>query len=179
MASATEQRKILQNKKYIFRQTDARAKGRAGNLWAAPLLPRTMSTMRIVIVLLALAGLVVSYLALRVHYSNDVQPCDINSRWDCGIVNHSPFAMIGPVPVAAIGIAGYALLGALALMRRRGLVLAASLIGLGFALYLTYIEKYVLMVWCLYCVISQAIILLLALLAAGWLWAARRSARLP
>jgi uncharacterized membrane protein len=133
--------------------------------------------MRIVILLFALAGLVVSYLALRVHYSNDVEPCDINAHWDCGIVNHSPFAMIGPVPVAGIGMAGYVLLGAFAMMRRRGLLLAASIVGLGFALYLTYIEKYVLMVWCLYCVISQIVILILALLSGGWLWTARRAPR--
>jgi uncharacterized membrane protein len=132
--------------------------------------------MRIVLVLLALAGLAVSYLALRVHYSNDIEPCDINAHWDCGIVNHSPFAMIGPVPVAGIGMAGYALLGVLALLRRRGLLLAGALIGLGFALYLTYVEKWVLMVWCLYCVISQCLILILTLLAAGWLWSARRAA---
>lgn len=133
--------------------------------------------MRIVILLLALAGLAVSYLALRVHYSNDVEPCDINAHWDCGIVNHSPFAMIGSVPVAAIGMAGYVLLGVLGFMRRRRLVLAASLVGLGFALYLTYIEKFVLMVWCLYCVISQVLILTVVLLAAGWVWAGRRIAR--
>jgi uncharacterized membrane protein len=131
------------------------------------------TTMRYVITFLALAGLVVSYLALRVHYSTDIQPCDINAHWDCGVVNHSPFAMIGPVPVAALGLAGYALLGALALLRRRALVLAASLVGLGFALYLSHIEKDVLMVWCLYCVISQGLILLLAILSAAWLWAAR------
>lgn len=131
--------------------------------------------MRYVIAFLALAGLVVSYLALRVHYSNDVEPCDINAHWDCGVVNHSPFAMIGPVPVAAIGMAGYALIGALALMRRRALLVAAAVVGLGFALYLSHIEKDVLMVWCLYCVISQGIILVITLLSAGWLWAARRA----
>jgi vitamin-K-epoxide reductase (warfarin-sensitive) len=136
-----------------------------------------MSTMRIVILVLALGGLVVSFLALRVHYSNDVEPCDINARWDCGIVNHSPFAMIGPVPVAALGMAGYALLGALALMRRRTLLLAFSLVGLAFALYLSHVEKDILMVWCLYCVISQILILILTLLAAGWILAARRAAR--
>jgi vitamin-K-epoxide reductase (warfarin-sensitive) len=135
-----------------------------------------IAIMRYLLALLAVVGILVSYLALRVHYSNDVQPCDINAHWDCGIVNHSPFAMMGPVPVAAVGIAGYALLGVLALARRRRLALAASIVGLGFALYLTYIEKFVLMVWCLYCVISQCLILLLALLAAGWVIAGRRSA---
>jgi uncharacterized membrane protein len=133
--------------------------------------------MRYVIAVIALAGLVVSYLALRVHYSNEVEACDINAHWDCGVVNHSPFAMIGPVPVAAMGMAGYVLLGVLALMRRRALVLGFSVVGLGFALYLSHIEKDVLMVWCLYCVISQVLILILTLLAAGWLWSSRRVAR--
>ena len=130
--------------------------------------------MRYLIALLALAGLVVSYLALRVHYSTDVQPCDINSRWDCGVVNHSPYAMMGPIPVAAIGMTGYAAMAALALLRRRALLTAATVAGLGYALYLTYIEKNVLMVWCLYCVISQGIILLMALVSAGWLWRGHR-----
>jgi uncharacterized membrane protein len=132
--------------------------------------------MRYILALLAVAGLVVSYLALRVHYSTDVQPCDINEHWDCGVVNHSPFAMIGPVPVAAVGMAGYALLGGLALFRRRAAFTAASLAALGYALYLTHIERDVLMVWCLYRVISQSIILILTLLGLGWLWAGRRTA---
>jgi vitamin-K-epoxide reductase (warfarin-sensitive) len=131
--------------------------------------------MRYVIALLAVVGLAVSYLALRVHYSNEVQPCDINEHWDCGVVNHSPLATMGPVPVAAIGMAGYALLAILALLGRRALVAAAAVVGLGFALYLTHIEKDVLMVWCLYCVISQGVILLLTLLSLGWVWAGRRA----
>ena len=79
-------------------------------------------SMRFLIALLALAGGVVSYMALRVHYSTETQPCSINEKWDCGIVNHSPFAVIGPVPVAAIGIAGYVVLAGLALARRRRLI---------------------------------------------------------
>jgi len=124
--------------------------------------------MRFLIALLALAGVVVSSLALRVHYSNETEPCSINEKWDCGIVNHSPYAAIGPVPVAAIGIAGYLGLTALALMRRKRLVLAAALLGLGFSLYLTRIEKYVLLVWCVYCVTSLGIIALISLLGAVW-----------
>lgn len=130
--------------------------------------------MRFLIAFLALAGIVVSTLALRVHYSNDVQPCDINAHWDCGIVNHSRFAEIHHVPVAAIGIAGYFVLGLLALLRRRGLTFAATLIGLGFALYLTNIEAHKLEVWCLYCVISQGIIALIALFALVWIFVGRR-----
>lgn len=124
--------------------------------------------MRYLIVLLAIAGIVVSALALKVHYDTGSEPCRINDKWDCGVVNHSPYAVIRGVPVAAIGIAGYLLIGFLAFMRRRGLLLACVLIGLGFALYLTNIEIHILEVWCLYCVISQGIIAVLTLLALIW-----------
>jgi uncharacterized membrane protein len=132
-----------------------------------------VKTIQYLIVLLAVAGAVVSLLALRVHYSNETEPCSINDQWDCGVVNHSPFAEIAHVPVAAIGIAGYLVLAGLALARRRSLVTAAALAGLGIALYLTHIEKDILMVWCLYCVVSQGIIALTTLLAFGWLAADR------
>ena len=124
--------------------------------------------MRCLLVVLAVAGIVVSALALRVHYSTETAPCSINEKWDCGIVNHSPYAEVRGVPVAAIGIAGYLLIGILAMLRRRSWVLAAALVGMAFALYLTNIEARVLGVWCLYCVISQGIIALVTLLSIGW-----------
>ena len=134
--------------------------------------------MRYLLALLAIAGVVVSVLALRVHYSTESAPCSINEKWDCGIVNHSPYAEIRGVPVAAIGIAGYLLIAALAVLRRRGLLLVAVLIGMAFALYLTHIEAAVLGVWCVYCVISQGIIATLLLLSIGWVvWHARRGAQ--
>ena len=71
--------------------------------------------MRFVLAVLAVIGIAVSTLALREHYRTDTSPCSINEKWDCGIVNHSPYAVLWGVPVATIGIAGYLLLGALAL----------------------------------------------------------------
>ena len=124
--------------------------------------------MRYLIVLLAMAGVAVSTLALRVHYSTDTEPCSINEKWDCGIVNHSQFAEIAHVPVAAIGIAGYLALAGLALARKRTPLAVLAFLALGFSLYLTRIEKAVLEVWCLYCVISLGIIALVTLLSLGW-----------
>ncbi len=124
--------------------------------------------MRFLITLLALVGVAVGYLALRVHYSTESQPCSINEKWDCGIVNHSPYAEIKQVPVAAIGIGGYLGLAALALVRRRWLVAGGAIIGLAFSLYLTHIEKDVLQVWCLYCVISLGVISAITLLSVIW-----------
>jgi vitamin-K-epoxide reductase (warfarin-sensitive) len=133
--------------------------------------------MRYLIALLALAGAVVASLALHVHYSTETEPCSINEKWDCGIVNHSPYAVIGPVPVAAIGIAGYAMLLVLALARRKRLVLTAALIALGFSLYLTHIEKDILLVWCVYCVTSLGIVSLITLSALGWQFTGRTKTR--
>lgn len=124
--------------------------------------------MRFAITLAALAGVVVSTLALRIHYSTDTQPCSINEKWDCGVVNHSPYSEFAGLPVAAIGIAGYLAMAVLALAGRRTIVAVLAIVGLLFALYLSHIERDVLMVWCLYCVISQGIILLLTLLSLWW-----------
>jgi hypothetical protein len=54
--------------------------------------------MRWLIAILSVAGVVVSALALQVHFSTATEPCSINEKWDCGVVNHSPF---GPGAEAA------------------------------------------------------------------------------
>lgn len=136
-----------------------------------------MRMLRVLIVLLSLAGMIDSWLALRVHYSTAPEPCSINERWDCGVVNHSRYAEVAHVPVALVGLAGYLLLMGLAYLRRPRLLLPAALAGFCIALYLTHIEKDVLMVYCLYCVISQAIIALILLLAGVWLATGLRSAQ--
>jgi len=118
--------------------------------------------------------MIVSGLALKVHYDDPgKEPCSINDKWDCGVVNHSPYAVMFGVPVAALGIAGYLLIAVLGMARQKVLLLVLVLIALAFALYLTNIEKHVLEVWCLYCVISQGIIAILALLSIGWVVSSR------
>lgn len=143
--------------------------------------------MRYLIVVLALAGIVVSALALHVHYSTGVEPCDINSHWDCGTVNRSSYATVpgilwhlraarhpdavpGPAPrtgfpVATAGILGYAAIALFAMFRLRWLTLLLAAGALGFALYLSHIEAHVLEVWCLYCVISQSLTAVIFLLS--------------
>jgi vitamin-K-epoxide reductase (warfarin-sensitive) len=121
--------------------------------------------MRWLIAFLALAGMVAAALALREHYRTEASPCSINEKWDCGAVNKSRFAVIGGVPVAVIGIAGYLLLAALAMGKRWRLLAAAAVPALAFSLYLAHIEKDVLGIWCIYCVISLGIITLITLLS--------------
>ena len=123
--------------------------------------------MKYVLIVLATLGIVASTLALREHYRTEGDsPCSINERWDCGIVNKSPYAVVQGtgIPVAALGIAGYLLMGALAWRRSYRLLLATALAGLAFSLYLAHIEAHVLGVWCIYCVISLGIISLMSVL---------------
>lgn len=121
--------------------------------------------MKYVLLLLVVLGIAASSLALREHYRTyGDAPCDINERWDCGIVNHSPYAVIHGIPVAIIGIAGYFLLGVLAIKRVYPVMLALAIPALAFSLYLAHIEQHVLGVWCLYCAISLGTISLMTLL---------------
>jgi vitamin-K-epoxide reductase (warfarin-sensitive) len=123
--------------------------------------------MKYILLALAAAGIAASSLALREHYRTDASPCSINERWDCGIVNHSPYAVLWGVPVADIGIVGYSLLGVLAIRRSYRLLLIASVAALAFSLRLAHIEAHVLGVWCIYCAISLGVISLITLLILG------------
>ncbi|MBV9342317.1 MAG: vitamin K epoxide reductase family protein [Acidobacteria bacterium] len=121
--------------------------------------------MKYILLLVTALGLVASVLALGEHYRPyGDSPCNFNDRWDCGIVNHSPYAVVRGVPVAVIGIGGYVLLALLTLRRAYRIMLALALPALAFSLYLAHIERDVLGVWCLYCVISLGSISLLTLL---------------
>jgi uncharacterized membrane protein len=118
--------------------------------------------MRFLLLTLTLLGIIASSLALREHYRPyGESPCSINEHWDCGVVNHSPYAMIAGVPVAVIGIVGYIVMALLAARRSYRLLLAASATGLAFSLYLAHIESSILGVWCIYCVASLVIVSLL------------------
>jgi vitamin-K-epoxide reductase (warfarin-sensitive) len=124
--------------------------------------------MKYILLILAVLGIVASSLALREHYREyGDSPCSINEHWDCGVVNHSPYAMLGPIPVATVGIIGYIMMGALAFFRSYRLLLVPTFGGLAFSLYLANIEKNILGVWCVYCVISLGIISLMSLLTLG------------
>lgn len=124
--------------------------------------------MKYTLIVLAVLGIVVASLALREHYREyGDSPCSINEHWDCGVVNHSPYAMLGPIPVAAVGIIGYIIMGVMAFMRSYRLLLVPTLAGLAFSLYLANIEAHILYVWCVYCVISLGIISLMSLLTLG------------
>jgi uncharacterized membrane protein len=123
------------------------------------------------IALLSLAGVVDSAIALQRHYAkSDTNFCDFSKKFSCDIVNRSEYSTLAGIPVAGIGVAGYAALFVLATFLKSRpetptRLLAASLAGLAFALYLTYVEAYELTTWCILCLASLALIFLISILA--------------
>lgn len=125
----------------------------------------------IVIAVLAAAGMVVSGFSLQRHYAKSATSfCDLGEKFDCDIVNRSEYSSLMGIPVAGIGVAGY---GALLLLATRyrarvetpGWLLGTAALGLGFALYLTYVEGYVLGTWCVLCLSSLGLIAMITILA--------------
>jgi vitamin-K-epoxide reductase (warfarin-sensitive) len=125
-----------------------------------------------VIAILALAGIAVSCVSLYHHYqTSKTTYCDFGENFNCDIVNRSTYSTVLGVPDALIGILGYAALLCLATLYRAKpetplVLLIASLLGLGFALYLTYIEGFVLATWCILCLSSLTLIFFITVSAS-------------
>ena len=123
------------------------------------------------IAVLALLGMVVSAISLQRHYAKSASSfCEFGEKFNCDVVNRSEYSTVMGIPVAGIGMAGYALLLALATFYRKrpqtaSWLLAVSAAGLAFALYLTYIEGYVLETWCILCLSSLVTITGITLMA--------------
>ena len=129
---------------------------------------------RIVLALIAalsLAGVIVSAVSFQRHYAKSSTGfCDLGQSFNCDIVNRSEYSEVAGIPVAAIGVAGYATLFLLSTLWRsrpetptRLVLLSAA--GLVFALYLTYVEAYDLKTWCILCLSSLFFIFVTTLLS--------------
>jgi vitamin-K-epoxide reductase (warfarin-sensitive) len=125
----------------------------------------------VLIAILSLAGVIVSAVSLQRHYAkSDTAFCDFNKKFSCDVVNRSEQSSIVGIPVAGIGVAGYAALFVLSTFWRAradmpNRLLGTAIGGLVFALYLTYVEAYVLETWCILCLSSLTTIFLISLLA--------------
>ena len=132
------------------------------------------------IALVALAGILVSSFSLYHHFSKSKTSfCDIGQSFDCDLVNRSQYSMFHGIPVALLGILGYLFILSLATGYREKaetpfILAGVTLAGLGFAIYLTYIEAFVLHTWCILCLSSLTLITVAAVLS---LWSAAKALR--
>jgi len=127
------------------------------------------------VAILAVLGIAVSSVSLQHHYAKSKTAyCDFGETFNCDLVNRSQYSEIFGIPVALIGMVGYAALVGLATVYRErretpALLFGGSSAGLAFALYLTYVEAHVLGVWCILCLSSLALIAVVTLVS-GLLW---------
>jgi uncharacterized membrane protein len=128
------------------------------------------------VAILAVCGIAVSSVSLQHHYAaSRTAYCDIGETFNCDIVNRSEYSTVLGIPVALIGMLGYAALAGLGTVYRErretpAMLLGGSGAGLAFALYLTYIEGHVLGVWCILCLSSLALIATATMLSAVIWW---------
>ncbi|WP_162910044.1 vitamin K epoxide reductase family protein [Aggregatilinea lenta] len=131
--------------------------------------------LRIVSILLAIAGIAVAgYLSWAEVTGNETQCLD-TGKINCETVQSSAYSEVLGVPIALLGLAGYiAILGVLLLEDQvpflaaygRTLIAGFALFGVLFSVYLTLIEATVLDAWCQWCVISALLITLLLIVGA-------------
>jgi uncharacterized membrane protein len=133
-----------------------------------------------VIQLLAVPGLLLSFYLWLYHEDLLIAACGASGWDDCGAVSGpgAPYASVGPIPVAALGFAGYAAIFLVAWLRDWSDTVAAYLpellvgltgIAVLFTAYLTALELFVIHAVCRYCLVSAAIVLLMLILAISYL----------
>jgi uncharacterized membrane protein len=116
----------------------------------------------------ALAGLAIAAYLTVVHYSGGAPACAISHG--CATVQQSRYAELLGVPVALLGMAGYAaILASLARASEGARTASAflSLAGFGFSGWLTYVEVARLEAICSWCVASAVCMTVLAVLSVA------------
>ena len=120
---------------------------------------------------LALTGMGISAYLTFTHFTE--QPVACGGLGDCNTVQTSAYSEVLGIPVATLGLVFSAALLAVVLWRLTGSELAIdwaplamfgmTLTGVGYAVYLTYIELFVLEAICVWCV-SLATVIIASLL---------------
>jgi uncharacterized membrane protein len=128
--------------------------------------------LRVVLGVLAAAGLLISVYLTWVHFAQ-VAPVCVGGSGGCETVQSSRYATVLGVPVAVLGIIGYAgLLFSAVLRGELGVYLGFlfALVGTLFSAYLTYLEVFVIHAICQWCVASAAIMVAALICAALAAW---------
>jgi uncharacterized membrane protein len=125
-------------------------------------------------------GLAIAGYLTYVHYAGVSPVCEI--AHGCEKVQSSRWSDVAGVPVALLGLIGYAgILAALFVPGEAGLMAAAgqAVAGFGFSAYLTYREVFTIDAICIWCVASALLMAALAVLTVLRLLRAEPSAGAP
>jgi uncharacterized membrane protein len=133
-----------------------------------------------IIQLLTLPGLLLAYYLLLFHDGALVAGCTGSGWDDCGAVSgpDAPYSSIGPVPVALVGLVGYALIFLTIWLSSwwpklddylPELVLGLTGAALLFTVGLTGLEIFVIHAFCRFCIYSAIIIVIMFGLAVSYI----------
>ena len=135
--------------------------------------------LRVVLGVLAAAGLLISAYLTWVHFAQ-VAPVCVGGSSSCETVQSSRYATVLGVPVAVLGLVGYAgLLFSAVLRGELGVYLGFlfALVGTLFSAYLTYLEVFVIHAICEWCVASATIMVAALICAALAAWRLTKNGR--
>ena len=130
--------------------------------------------------LLSVPGLMLSFYLWLYHNGDLIAACSGNGWDDCGAVSgpDAVYSSIGPIPVALIGLLGYAVIFLIIWLSdwlpRLDDYLPEVMVGLTgvaflFSLALTALEIFVIHAFCRYCVISAVIATIMLVLSISYL----------
>ena len=126
-----------------------------------------MRALRLASAGVAVVGLAIAGYLTAVHYGGGSPVCAV--AHGCATVQQSEYAELGGMPVALLGLLGYAAI-LVTLLRDDDTARAATallaLSGAGFSLYLTYVEVFTLEAICIWCVGSAVCMVVLAVLSS-------------
>jgi uncharacterized membrane protein len=125
-----------------------------------------MKALRIASAVVAVVGLGIAVYLTIVHYTGSSPVCAISHG--CETVQTSRYAELAGIPVAVLGLLGYA--GILVTLLRddetaRTATALVSLIGFGFSAWLTYAEIALIDAICIWCVASAICMTVLTVLS--------------
>jgi len=131
--------------------------------------PRTFS--RVLIIILALAGLGILGYLTYLHYANTQSFCDISAEVSCDVVTTSIYSEIFGIPVSLMGMGYFGLILLLATYKFRPAtfqtIYYVALFFLVPALYFTFLEYYSIKSFCIMCESSKAVLLLIMVVAGA------------
>jgi uncharacterized membrane protein len=120
--------------------------------------------------LLGVVGLAISIYLTVVHYAQGLVPlaCASGGLVNCEQVTSSAESLIGPVPVALLGVGWFAVyLATIAFHAAWPYRLAWTTAGLGFVFYLVYVELFLIGALCLWCTAIHLVVIGLFLLTVA------------
>ena len=130
--------------------------------------------------IIAILAIIISVILVNAHYKEETSEfCVFGDNFDCDIVNKSPYSTIDgithflntdlgipfpdlyiPIPVSIISILVFATIFALSFKPKPRILKTLMILSILFALYLIYIEAFILLAYCIYCIILDLLIVI-------------------